>query len=70
MVRDIFQTTKDDLVQCSRDNFRSYLEDFDEYSFEKLDLFYEEKYQPPLCSDLDRSEDIIFPKKYACHNVL
>jgi hypothetical protein len=44
MVTDIFQTPKDDLVQCSHDNFQLYLEDFDEYSFEKLYLFYEEYY--------------------------
>jgi hypothetical protein len=37
MVTNIFQTPKDDLVQCSHDDFRSYLEDFDEYSFEHSD---------------------------------
>jgi hypothetical protein len=52
--------SKGDLVLFSLDDFRSYLEDFDEYSFEHLDLSYEEDYQPPLCSDLDRGEDIVF----------
>ena len=44
-------------------SFRSYLEYFDEYSFKHLILFYEEYYQPPLCSDLDRGEDIAFLKQ-------
>jgi hypothetical protein len=62
--------SKGDLVLFSPDDFRSYLEDFDEYSFEHLDLFYEEDYQPPLCSDLDRGEDIAFPKQGTCDKVL
>jgi hypothetical protein len=63
MVIDIFQTPKDDLVQCYPNDFRSYLEDFDDYSFEHSDLFYEEDYQPPLCSDLGRGEDVAFLKQ-------
>jgi hypothetical protein len=62
--------SKGDLVLFSPDDFRSYLEDFDEYSFEHLDLFYEEDYQPPLCSDLDRGEDNAFPKQGTCDKVL
>jgi hypothetical protein len=62
--------SKGDLVLFSPDDFRSYLEDFDEYSFEHLDLFYEEDYQPPLCSDLDRGEDIACPKHGTCDKVL
>jgi hypothetical protein len=57
-----FQTPRDDLVLYSPDDFRSYLEDFDEYSFEHSDLFYEENYQPSLCSDLDESEEVAFLK--------
>jgi hypothetical protein len=34
-----------------------------------LDLFHEEDYQPPLCSDLDRSKDIVCPKKDPCDNI-
>jgi hypothetical protein len=56
-------TNKGDLVLCSPDDFRSYLEDFDQYSFENLDLFYEYNYQPPLCSYRDKGEDIAFPKQ-------
>jgi hypothetical protein len=37
---------------------------------EHLDLFYEEYYQPPLCSDLDRGEEIYFPKQGTCDKVL
>jgi hypothetical protein len=62
--------SKGDLVLFSPDDFRSYLEDFDEYSFEHLDLFYEEDYQPPLCSDLDRGEDIACPKQSTWDKVL
>jgi hypothetical protein len=69
MITNLFQTPKDDLVLCSPSDFRSYLEDFDEYSFEHLDLFHEEDYQPPLCSDIDKGEDIACPEKDPCDNV-
>jgi hypothetical protein len=69
IITKVFQAPKDDLVQCSPDDFRSYLEDFDEYSFEHLDLFYEEYYQPPLCSNLDKGEDIACPKQDTCDKV-
>jgi hypothetical protein len=58
----LFQTPKDDLVICSPNDFRSYLEDFDEFSFEHLDLFPEEDYQPPLCSDIDKGDNIACPR--------
>jgi hypothetical protein len=67
MVTDIFQTPKDDLVQCSHDDFRSYLEDFDEHPFEHLDLF--EDFQPPSCSYFDKGEDIVFLKQDTCDKV-
>jgi hypothetical protein len=69
IITEVFQAPKDDPVQCSPNDFRSYLEDFDEYSFEHLDLFYEENYQPPLCSNLDKGEDISCPKKGTCDKV-
>jgi hypothetical protein len=56
IITEVFQAPKDDLVQCSLDNFRSYLEVFDEYFFEHLDLFYEEDYQPSLCSNFDKED--------------
>jgi hypothetical protein len=70
MVTNLFQTPKDDPVLYSPNDFRSYLEDFDDYPSEHLDLFHEEDYQPPLCSDPDRSKDIVFLKKNLCDNVL
>jgi hypothetical protein len=70
IITDTFQTPKVDLVPYSLDDFRSYLEGFDEYSSEHLDSFYEEGYQPPLCSGLDRSEDIVCLKKVPCDNFL
>jgi hypothetical protein len=42
----------------------------DEYSSKHLDLFHEEDCKPPLCSYLDRSKDIIRPKKDPCNNFL
>jgi hypothetical protein len=56
-------------VLCFHDDFRSHLEDFDECSFEHLDLFYEEYYQPLLCSDLDKGEDIAFLNQDTCDEV-
>jgi hypothetical protein len=69
IITKFFEAPKDDPVQYSPDDFRSYLEDFDEYSFEHLDLFYEEDYQLPLCSDIDKGEDIACPKKDPCDKV-
>jgi hypothetical protein len=57
------QTPKVDQVPYLPDDFRSYLEAFDEYSSEHLDLSYENDYQPPLCSDFDRSKNIVCLKK-------
>jgi len=65
-----FQTPKVDLAPFSPDDFWSYLEGFDEYSSKHLDSFHEEDYQPPLCSDLDKSKNIVFPKKDSCDNFL
>jgi hypothetical protein len=59
-----------DLVLFSPNDFWSYLENFDEYSFEHLDLFYEEEYQPPLCSNLNKGKDIIFPNNGTSDKVL
>jgi hypothetical protein len=70
MIAKLFQTPKDDLLLCSPNDFRSYLEDFDDYSSEHLDLFHEEGYPPLLCSDFDRGKDIVFPEKDPCDNVL
>jgi hypothetical protein len=57
------QKPKDDPVPCFPNDFRSYLEDFDDCSSEHLDLFYEDDYQSPLCSDFDTSKNIVCLKK-------
>jgi hypothetical protein len=57
------QAPKVDLVPYSPDFFWSYLEGFDEYSSEHLDLFYEDDYQPLLCSGFDMSKEVVFLKK-------
>jgi hypothetical protein len=59
MITDLFQPPRDDLLQHSHDDFRSYPGGFDTYSFEHLDLFYEEDFQPHLCSNLDEDEVMI-----------
>jgi hypothetical protein len=58
-----FQNTKDDLVPFSSDVCQSYLEMFDEYLAEHLDPIDEDDFQPPLCSVLDTSKDIVCLKK-------
>jgi hypothetical protein len=60
---DLIQTPKDDLMLCFPDDFWSYLKDFDDCSYENLDLFYEDGYQPPLCSSFDRSKTIVCLKR-------
>jgi hypothetical protein len=67
MITDAFQTPKVDLAPYVLDDFRSYLEDFDEYSSEHMGPFHEDDFQPPLCSGLDRSKDIVCSKKDPCH---
>jgi hypothetical protein len=69
MITNIFKTTEDDLMQFSHDNFQSYPEEFDEYSFEHLDLFYEENFQLSLCSDFDKCEDMVHLNKDTCDKV-
>jgi hypothetical protein len=54
---------------CSPNNFRSYLEDFDDCSSEHLDLFYEENYQPSLCSDIDKNEEVTSLKQDTCDKI-
>ena len=66
---DFIQTPKDDLMICSPNNFRSYLEDFVDYPSEHLDLSYEESYQPSFCSDLDESKEVTSVKQDACDKV-
>jgi hypothetical protein len=58
-----FQRIKDDPVLYFPDDFRSYLEDFDDYSSEHLDSFHEDDCQPPLCSDFNTCKDIVCLKE-------
>jgi hypothetical protein len=58
-----FQNTKDDLVPLSSDICQSYLEMFDEYTVEHLDLLHENDCQPPLCSNFNTSKDIVCLKE-------
>jgi len=63
-----FKTPKDDLVPCLTDDFQSCIEGFDEYSFEHLESFHEDDYQPLLCSGIHRSKDLLFLNKDPCDN--
>jgi hypothetical protein len=58
-----FQKTKDDLIPNSPDDFRSYIEIFDEYPSEHLDSFHEDDCKSPLCSDFNTSKDIVCLEK-------
>jgi hypothetical protein len=58
-----FRKTKDDLVPNSPDDFRSYLEIFDEYPSEHFDSCCEDDCQPPLCSDFNTGRDIVCLKR-------
>jgi hypothetical protein len=69
MIADLFQLPRDDFLQHSRDDFRSYPGRFDTYSFEHLDLLDEEDFQPSLCSNFDEGEDMIFPKQDFCDEI-
>jgi hypothetical protein len=57
------QNTKDDLVPFSSDVYQSYLEMFDEYTVEHLDLLHEDDCQPLLCSNFNTSKDIVCLKE-------
>jgi hypothetical protein len=54
---------------CSPINFRSYLEDFDDYPSEHLDLSYEASYQPTLCLDVDKNEEVTSLKQDTCDRI-
>jgi hypothetical protein len=69
VVANDYQSPKGDLALCSHNDFWSYLEDFDYYSSKNLNLFHEEYYQPLLCSYIDKSEDVAFPKQGTCDKV-
>jgi hypothetical protein len=49
MFTDLFQPSRGDTLQYSHDYFQPFPRRCDTYSFEHLDLFYEENFQPPLC---------------------
>jgi hypothetical protein len=67
MITYLFQPHKDNLLQHSHDDFWSYPGGFDTYSFEHLDLSYEEEFKPPLCSNFDEGKDMIYPEQYFCY---
>jgi len=60
MITYLFQPPMDDLLHHSRGDFQSYPRKFDTYYFEHLNLLYENKFQPPLCSNFNEGKDLIF----------
>jgi len=66
MVTYLFQPHMHDLLQHSHDDLWSYPIGFYTYSFEHLDLFYEEYFQSPFFFNFDEGEDMIFPEKDFC----
>jgi hypothetical protein len=70
MITNLFQPHKNDLLYHYHDDFWSYPRGVDTYSFEHLDLFYEENFLPPLCSNFDEGKDMIFPKQDFCDKSL
>jgi hypothetical protein len=59
MIANLFYPHRDELLQHSHDDPWSYPKDYDAYSFEHLDLFYEEDLQLHVCSSLDEDEAMI-----------
>jgi hypothetical protein len=53
-------------VPCFHDDLQSYLEGFDEYPSEHLDFLHEGDCQPPPCSGLDKSKDLLGLKEDPC----
>ena len=66
MIKNLFQPLERDLLQHSHDDFRSCPQEFGTYSFEHLDLFFEDNFQPPLCSNFDEGEEMVFLKQDFC----
>jgi len=69
MITDLFQPPGDVCMQHYYDDFRSCLEGFNTYSFEHLDLFYEEYFEPLLCSNFNEGKDMIGLKQDSCDEV-
>jgi hypothetical protein len=65
MITNFFQPPRDDLLQHYH-GFHSYPRGFDTHSFEHLDLFYEDHFQPPLFSNFDEGAVMICPKRDFC----
>jgi hypothetical protein len=70
VLADVFQAPQGDLALCSYDGFWLHLEDCGFYSFDHLDLFYEENCQPLLCSNFDKGEVVSFLKQDTCDKVV
>jgi hypothetical protein len=58
---------KDDLSQCTHDDFRSYFESCDVYPFEHSDSLCGENFHPPSCSNLDKDKTMANPERSETH---
>jgi hypothetical protein len=66
MVIDLFQPPRVDLSQCSHDDFWLYPGGFVSYYVEHFHLFYEEIFQPSLCSNFDEGKGMVFLEQDFC----
>jgi len=61
MLTDLFQPSRSKPLQHFHDDFQPFPRRCDMHSFKHFELFYEEDFQPPLCSDFDEDEAMIGP---------
>jgi hypothetical protein len=69
MVTNLFQPPTEYLLQHSHDDCHSYLGSGDIHPFHHLDLFYEEYFQPLVCSNLNEGEVMIFLQQDFCDEI-
>jgi hypothetical protein len=61
MITYLFQPPKSESLHHPHDDAHPFPGEFGTCSFEHLDLFYEEDIQPPICSNFDEYDTMIFP---------
>jgi hypothetical protein len=69
MITYYFYPSEDDLPQCTHDDFHSYLESHDAYSFKHSYLLYDEDFPPSLCSNFDEHETLVSLEQSETHTM-
>jgi hypothetical protein len=62
VVTDLFHPCKDDLLQCTPDDFRLYFESCDVYPFEDSDSLCGENFHPTSCSNIKEDKTVANPE--------